>query len=662
MSRRFFLLALLGTALFGAQQGYRVKASGDEYNILDEDTWKAIAAKSSFEVGASFVGKALIVFDPTNPDSVDAKSNIGYVLNSVFVEAGYHEVASPEAQVNSVTDVAEPGAEGALNEVLGFSEPEGVENSDDATENQESSEEEESLFYSLLDGIELGDYSDLILCFSDLSLIQGNLPSLESWVDSGGHIFFAAGVDNTELLDAWFPLLGIAQGSSVEAVVVDSLKFSTELMAGASEREFSDAVICGEALKVELLDECLVHATTCESNAIPLLWERRQGSGRFFVANVDLMGGKAGRGLFVAAYCRLYPVFAYPVINASVYCIDDCPSPVPAGYERNVLRQYGYSVEDFYLNVWMPAMQNISQEYGVKFSIFAIQSYEADTNGPFNNTDNIDLAEYFASLFLDMGAEIGVHGYNHQPLVLEGYKFDEENSGYTPWPAVATMVESIQEVISYIEELAADVVVSSYVAPSNVISADALKELQARFEDIRVFAGIYIGTSDQLVQEFETTETGVVYCPRLTADMQMEDSEWWTQINELNYHYVESNFIHPDDILDEERSNGGDFEQMLAGYREMIAWNVQQGLRITTISEAGAAVQRYSNLKVSQKINANKLEIDLDGLVDEAYLMLRLSDYVPGGISGGSLEKLAEGIYVLCTTEARIEIDLTVQR
>ena len=34
----------------------------------------------------------------------------------------------------------------------------------------------------------------------------------------------------------------------------------------------------------------------------------------------------------------------------------------------------------------------------------------------------------------------------------------------------------------------------------------------------------------------------------LTADMQMESSEWWLQVNELNYHYSLSDqfYVSPD--------------------------------------------------------------------------------------------------------------------
>ena len=161
-----------------------------------------------------------------------------------------------------------------------------------------------------------------------------------------------------------------------------------------------------------------------------------------------------------------------------------------------------------------------------------------------------------------------------------------------------------------------------------------------------------------MVQEFTVLENGTVYCPRLTADMQMEDSEWWLQINELNYHYVESNFIHPDDILDEERSDGGDFSHMLLGYKEMIEWNQRYGLVTSTISECGAAVQRYFNLNYIQTLEGNNMNIEVDGLIDTAYMMLRLNGKKPISMSGGSYTKLSENVYVLKIDKKSVNIKL----
>lgn len=257
-----------------------------------------------------------------------------------------------------------------------------------------------------------------------------------------------------------------------------------------------------------------------------------------------------------------------------------------------------------------------------------------------------------------MGGEVGIHGYNHQPFIPEGFRLSRENRGYKPWPSIKNMIASMNQVISYTESLCKGINAVSYVAPSNVISKEALQELLIQVPHLRVYAGIYSGTRDQMVQEFEVLNNGVVFCPRLTADMQMAESEWWMAVNELNFHYMESNFIHPDDILDEARSHGGDFQEMLNSYRKMVEWIVDHGVRTCTISEAGGAVQRFANLSVDQELKGNQLLIHVDGLIDEASMMVRTNGKVPVNVTGGTIKKLTDSIYILTINSEEITIDL----
>jgi hypothetical protein len=608
-------------ALFFSQRGYQLGSNFQESDFLDEDAWYAVRNEKAGSV-SSTAPRCLLVFDGNDETSITLKDNIAYVLKSINVSSKTAEIYIPD---------------------------------DEEFDDAEYIGQEISLPQNRYD---FAGFDDVIFCISNLSYLGVSPTELENWVSNGGHVMFAMGLEQTSGLSHWSSILGISNDTLPEITVADSLKFKTNILVGVEDKEFSDDIINCPSLDVSLGSDCVLHLTTCDEEELPLLWERNIGNGKVMVSNADLFETKSDRGLFTAAYCQFYPVFAYPVINSAVYCIDDCPAPAPAGYDDNVREQYGYTVSDFISNVWMPSMQNIAEEYGVKFTTFVIQSYDDNVEGPFNNQDHIKSAKYYAALIANMGGEIGIHGYNHQPLVLEGFSYDKENAGYKQWPNTKKMIESIDTVIKYTQSLTDDLYVQAYIAPSNVISEEALVALQNHFEDLRIYAGVYLGSNDQMVQEFEVLENGIVYCPRLTADMQMEDSEWWMQINELNYHYITSNFIHPDDILDEERSDGGDFSQMLSSYKEMIEWNHRYGLRTNTISECGAAVQRYCNLNFSQKYENDKLTIKVDGLIDSAYMMLRLNGKKPTQMEGGSYTKLNDNVYILKIDKENVSLKL----
>lgn len=619
------VLISLFIVLLIEQRGYHVTdAKWYPDTFIDQDRWEEIQ-NDQLHADAHNGRSALLVTTLGDEESREVYTQIHYVLASMGVKTSVYEAA-----------LLEPGME------------------DGGDENLEYTPELMDLCQAMPD-----DCTDIFLCTAELRSIQVDTLPLAAWVENGGHLVVASALDAEELPEEWHQLLGIHALNSADGVLTDSMYFETTFLAGTKGMEFSDEVINCIVADVTLSSDCKVHITNGENKTMPLLWEHDYGQGHVLVCNADLMDNKAGRGMIASAFSRLDTAFAYPVINAAVYCIDDFPSAAPAGYDDNVLKQFGYTVEDYYYNVWWPAMQKLSDRYDLRYSTFCIQCYEADVNGPFTNKDHYSSASYFAKLLIEGGNEVGLHGYNHQPLALDGYIFDEKNGGYTTWTSIEKMMESVRAGIDYTESLADGIYVQSYVAPSNVLSQEAMSAMIRHFEDMRIFAGVYIGTDDQLVQEFEVLENNVVQVPRLTADMQMEDSEWWLQVNELNYHYYESNFIHPDDILDEERSDGGDLNAMLESYEQMIAWNQSYALRTSTISEAAGAVQRYVNLSVSQYLEPDGLQLHIDGLIDSAWLMLR-TDRIPAEATGCTVTRIDDDVYILEVMQDDVHIQWEV--
>lgn len=613
------VLLALAVSLFFQQLGYQsTGSSGIEETFIDQDQWESIVEKSEPNRKWGSDRNVCILWNDSDEAGAQTREQILYILNSIGITATDLKINIPP---------------------------------------------EKTMIQPVLTSTLIpSECTDVIICFSSLISSGIDATDLTSWIEAGGNLMIAAGLENEELADPLFPdqnwlsLLGIKSILSDKEIQVDSMQMLTSLLAGSKGMEFSDDVISCMSVDAELNPDCTVHIETADNYHRPLLWELDRGKGHILVSNADLMDEKSSRGIIISCIASMDSCLVYPVINAAVYCIDDFPSASPAGYESNVLNQFGYTVEDFFANVWWPAMQRIAEQYNIQYSAFLIQCYEANVEGPFTNIDNQPSATYYAKLLLETGSEIGLHGYNHQPLVLEGYTFDEKNSGYTCWVTVEKMLESVRAALQYASSLSPEISIQAYVAPSNVLSSEAMNAMIRQFEDIRIFAGVYIGTPDQLVQEFSVLENDVVQIPRLTADMQMESSEWWLQVNELNYHYYESNYIHPDDILDEERSDGGDFASMVAAYEKMVQWNQQYGLKTTTISEAAGSVQRFCNLSVTQNNDEKGISIHLEGLIDEAFLMLRTKEE-PEYISTGEFFKIDDGCYIIRTEEPDIRIE-----
>jgi hypothetical protein len=63
-------------------------------------------------------------------------------------------------------------------------------------------------------------------------------------------------------------------------------------------------------------------------------------------------------------------------------------------------------------------------------------------------------------------------------------------------------------------------------------------------------------------------------------------------------------------------------------------------------------------LNFSQKYENDKLTIKVDGLIDSAYMMLRLNGKKPTQMEGGSYTKLNDNVYILKIDKENVSLKL----
>ena len=321
-----------------------------------------------------------LIYDQKNRDSLALKENAEFTLRSINVNVSSVQVSVPKDYSRGR-----------------YSEERGIQNMRDTDDTPDTENVTIVPFTT-----DISVYDSVIICTPFISSFGMDTQKLAEWCENGGDLMLAGGIDESEDLSGWNALIGAEPTDELATCTADSLQFNTDILAGVKGREFSDDVISEEVPDFDLTENCLVHVSTSDEKSVPLLWEQKYGKGTVVVCSADILKDKNDRGLLAAAYCLFFHAYAYPVINGCVYCIDDFPSPAPAGYDENVLKQYGYTVSDFYCNVCMPAMQEIAEKYDIKFSTFSIETYENNVDGPFDNTDNKRTASYYASLILNM--------------------------------------------------------------------------------------------------------------------------------------------------------------------------------------------------------------------------------------------------------------------
>lgn len=398
----------------------------------------------------------------------------------------------------------------------------------------------------------LTSYDRVILLMPSLDRLGTHLTDIMSWVSAGGSLMLAMPPDNSSYLQVIAPKIGI-ESAGYDYVKAESIVPSEDFMLGGGERyELSDPF--DSSLSVSLRETAHVWATTGDAGA-PLIWSNDCGSGRTVVCNIGVYD-KVMRGFYAAAISLLGDATAYPVINSAVFYLDDFPSPVPSGDGTYIKRDYGLSIADFYAKVWWPDLQKLAQKYGIRYTGVMIENYEDSVNQtePARQSDTTQF-RYFGGMLLQMGGELGFHGYNHQPLALwdtdYGTLYD-----YKTWKNKETLVASLDELIAFQDEVLPNAHGSVYVPPSNILSARARKIIGEDVPRIKTIASTYFedGTDLPYVQEFGVASDGIVEQPRIVSGGMVDDSYMrLAAVSELNMHYVSTHFMHPDDLLDPDR-------------------------------------------------------------------------------------------------------------
>lgn len=517
-----------------------------------------------------------------------------------------------------------------------------------------------SVGYDVVDFVKEGfpdltKYRTAVIACSDLDPFAENIFRLTDWVYGGGRCLLFASPEPTPVFLTIASRLGIREGGTAYTEA-NGLRIRDGFMIGSQDFVYNWGEPYSTVLDVRLDSRATAHIVSDDSDETPMLWEYDYGQGRFVCHNHGICE-RVSRGITAASYSLLEDHFAYPVINSSLFFLDDFPSPVPMGDATYIEQYFQRDIASFYANVWWPDMLRLADQYGIRYTGLVIEDYSEQTEAPFDRQKDTDRFRYFGGMLLDRGGEIGIHGYNHMSLCLDGFDY-RGKVDYVPWPTVLDMQLSLAEVRDFITALYPENTISTYVPPSNILSQEG-RTLLGQTPGLRTIASVYVSEDIEYEQEFCVSDDGIVELPRIISGTQIDNYMYWAAFNELNFHYVNSHFMHPDDPLDVDRGAAKGWNAMRDDLERYIAWlyDVAPNLRNQTASEGSKAVQRYDALTVDRELADGAYTLYFQGFVDEAYCIVRLSG-VPRGVTGGSLEQLGRDLYILRVTAPEVTISL----
>ena len=504
----------------------------------------------------------------------------------------------------------------------------------------------------------LDQYAKIVLSVDYLRNLGVGLLELRDWIRAGGHLLVLYPPEIDSGFQSLQELMGIV-GVSPDLAVVEELRFVKDFMIGTEGLDLRITDAYESSLSVSLDSDCEVYMESGRENPVPLLWRKETGEGSVVVDNLSFLE-KAYRGFHCAAYTLLGDAEAYPVINGSTFYIDDFPSPVPGGDSRKIREDYGMDIADFYTQVWWNDIYNLGKEYGIRYTGLVIEQYSDQVEGPFERNSDTQRYEYFGNMLLDAGGEIGFHGYNHMPLCLENFSYQGMYDSYKQWASYEDMRAALQELHDFCAQIFPQEEFQVYVPPSNILSEEGRGMLAEDFPQIQAVASVYLPGDLAFEQEFEVAEDGIIDTPRVISGYVLDDYMRLAAMAELNFHFVNSHFQHPDDVLDVDRGADLGWEELFRRISEYTEWlyTSAPAIRNLTGTELAAAVQQYDYLTVDRTLTEHSLELTLGGFGTQAWLMVRINEGEPGTVTGGELTKMAEGLYLLQADEEQVTIEL----
>lgn len=500
------------------------------------------------------------------------------------------------------------------------------------------------------------NYNTVIVLLKNLNSLGEKALDLTNWVERGGRAMFPLTLEQEIIFSLLQRKLGILDAEGNHATVKKMWFDPNFIVGGGRSYDIPDGY--DSALKVTLSDDAVVLARADGERGVPVIWKIDYGEGRFVVDNFDLVE-KINRGLYAMSYSQLEDAFAFPVLNSEVFYLDDFPSPVPEGDFERFRQDYGMRISDFYSNVWWVDIMSLAARHGIRFTGVLIEDYQDLTDGTIIPQVNTRGYQYFGNMLLQMGGEIGYHGYNHQPLALAG-EYDYASIPYHGWTSRNAMRAAVTELERFTAEQFPSNKATVYVPPSNILSLTGQKMLEEEFPNIHTIASTWFTETAAHTrgQEFEQLASGMVLQPRITSGELINDYITLSALCELNMHCVNTHFVHPDDAMDPDRGADLGWEYMFNGLSKHFDWLFETApfIRRQVGSELSQVIASWSASNVNRGLVDNVLYLTVDDDALGNFFFLRLNNGKLSELKGGEITQINDSLYLLLATEKNITV------
>ncbi|MFK3959808.1 DUF2194 domain-containing protein [Guptibacillus hwajinpoensis] len=486
---------------------------------------------------------------------------------------------------------------------------------------------------------------------------------IKSFVEDGGRLYIGSRFINAE----WNDLLGVTDfGDFMDGI--NGLSFEKELFPGYIDLESTSTLFAHSIADVELKKTSEVFIKAEDE---PILWTHEFGKGKVLFWNTTSVAEKNSRGLLLQAMSFLTPAFVSSQAGIKVMYLDDFPSPVPFETTDAIQNKYDMSIKEFYTNIWWQDMKQLAEDYNVLYTGVIIGTYRDTTE-----QTSEDLKERIRYPMLNFGrdllkhdGELGLHGYNHQSLVLDDEPIDSE-LGYSPWESQEEMAIGIKRIKSSFDYFFPKEQIKSYVPPSNIINKTGIAALVDALPNLEVIAALYSGTEQDgsYIQEFGQDETydRLYNFPRISSGYLETEEDQFIQIDAIANFGMMSHFVHPDDVLDPARSTGGGWEGMKTNLEAMLKKTNDFYPYLEPLTQHNGLLKykKYEEASIDVTYEEDHIHVSGEDLLNPSTMLIRVQEgkrIETGSFPYGEVSLLSKEGSLYHLTLTKPEADLPIK-
>lgn len=446
------------------------------------------------------------------------------------------------------------------------------------------------------------------------------------------------------------------------------IKFIKRIFPGIDEWTPNKISMVSSGMNVELEKDVDILAYINDNK--PFIWERKYGKGRIIHCNTDAFVNKVVRGVANQIISYGSDWYINPILKGKLIHIDDFPSPIPRYENKTIRKAYNMDTGDFYNKIWWQDMLSFAKRHEIIYSGFMIMDYNNNTDkSKMNEIPKItmqDLEKRGRELFIH-GGELGLHGYNHNPLVFEG-DIDFKELDYVPWENSASVKMGLRKTLLTIKELfGKEVKIYTYVPPSNILKKEGKRILADTIPSLKTISSLFYGDEEEaFVTEVGRDEDipSIYNLPRFSSGFAYDKDMLWSMFNGISLYGYVSHFVHPDDIISDDRSFGKDWEEIFEEFEKMIneiekRYPYLEGMTSSTLTKNYMNIE---NIKIFSKKEDNQIKIAVDNFRNPFSAWIRIRENEIKNISGGTYRLLKKyhnnNLYLIVFEKPEITIFL----